>query len=169
MHAVKEYFGEQLDWYGRGINELRDGKLAGLSAYKYHIVLENGCWPHYWTEKLADAFVANCFPFYWGAPNIFEYFESGSLLKISLDDPKASIRTIEKAIEQGLYEKSQISLSAARNKILTEYHPYEVFTQTLNNLPESEPGLITVKPHNLFRYDLSTRWRLRIEKYLRKY
>lgn len=166
IRAIKDYFGSQLDWYGRGINEIKNGKISGLADYKYHIVLENGSWPHYWTEKLADAFMANCFPFYWGAPNIFDYFSHSSLKQIDLDDIKGTIHTIEASLEQNLYEASQNALWGARNKILTEYHPCETFLNTLNSLPNSKSKLITIKPHISFQYDFSTQWRVRVEKYL---
>jgi hypothetical protein len=70
MKRLEGHFGDRLDWYGRGVRDTGHEKLSALADYKYHIVLENGCWPYYWTEKLSDAYVANAFPFYWGAPNI---------------------------------------------------------------------------------------------------
>lgn len=64
MKHMKAYFGDRLDWRGRGVSDTGANKLIGLADYKYHIVIENGQWDHYWTEKLADSYAANCFPFY---------------------------------------------------------------------------------------------------------
>ncbi len=166
MYELKNYFGDQLDWFGRGIQELGNHKADALFDYKYHIVLENGQWPHYWTEKLADAFVSNCFPFYWGAPNILDYFESEALKIIDIYDIQSSIKTIETAIDQDLYTQSQAALSQARNKILDDYHPYQTYIELLNSLPESEYGDVVIKPHNTFKYDLITRCQMRANKYL---
>jgi hypothetical protein len=122
MQKLKEHFGDQLDWFGRGVNELTSKKIDGLLNYKYHIVLENGFWNDYWTEKLADAYVSNCFPFYCGAPNIQKYFEPDELRLIDINNVAASIQVIEEAINQDLYENSQLAIANARKKIFTTYH-----------------------------------------------
>lgn len=166
IRELKDYFGEKLDWFGRGINELKDDKDKAILGYKYHIVLENGAWPHYWTEKLADAFVGNCFPFYWGAPNILDYFDSSSLRKIDIYNARGSIQIIEEAISKNLFETSQDKILSARRKILLDYHPYTIYLGILNKLPPSRSEAMTIKPHNQFRYDLSTEWQMRIEKHL---
>ncbi|AFZ59165.1 hypothetical protein H6G54_02065 [Anabaena cylindrica FACHB-243] len=166
MYELKKHFGEQLDWFGRGIQELGSRKSDALLNYKYHIVLENGAWPHYWTEKLADAFVSNCFPFYWGAPNILGYFDTDALRIIDVDDIQGSIKIIEDAIFQDLYASSQSAIAKARNKVLQEYHPYQVHLELLKSLPASEYSKIVIKPHNTFKYDLITRLQMKATQYL---
>ena len=47
MQAIKEHFGDRLEWFGRGVHELGSRKLDGLEDYRYHLVFENGIWPHY--------------------------------------------------------------------------------------------------------------------------
>ncbi len=124
MTALKAHFGDRLDWFGHGVRELGKSKVNGLIDYRYHIVLENGSHPHYWTEKLADAFVTNCFPFYWGAPNISEYFDPNSMQTIDIDDPAGTIRTIEYAIAADEYGRAQAALASSRRRVLVDYHPY---------------------------------------------
>ena len=54
---LKEY-PNLVDVYGNGYNPISD-KLDILSQYKYSIVIENCSYPNYWTEKLADCFIAD--------------------------------------------------------------------------------------------------------------
>lgn len=56
LQAIKKHFGDQLDIFGRGFNYVND-KWDAIADYKYHVAIENSQYPHYWTEKLADAFL----------------------------------------------------------------------------------------------------------------
>lgn len=157
MKQMKAHFGERLEWRGRGVSDTGSNKLVGLADYKYHIVIENGQWDHYWSEKLADSYAANCFPFYWGAGNISEYFPSPSMKKIDIFDVKGSLSIIEDAILDDQFEKAQIALQEARNLLIFKYHPYRVYPRILESLPPSNSTNITIKPHNELRYSLRQR------------
>jgi len=45
VSALKDHFGDRLDWFGNGINPLSQ-KWDGLAPYKYTIVLENQATSH---------------------------------------------------------------------------------------------------------------------------
>ena len=49
-----------------------------LILSKYTLAIENTSEPHYFSEKITDAFLCNTMPIYFGAPNIFEYFPKNS-------------------------------------------------------------------------------------------
>lgn len=168
LTKLKAHFGDQFDWFGRGVRELGERKLDGLLDYQYHIVIENGCWDHYWTEKLADAYVANCFPFYCGAPNITRYFAHQSMELISLDDVPAAIDKIETAIATHRYARAQSFLSEARNLLIHKYHPYQLFLEYLGRLPAGPTARHVFKPHSAFPFNLRDRiynklWNLNIK------
>ena len=55
LRKLKDVLGDDFDWFGRGVRDLGHRRLDGLANYHYHLALENGRVPHYWTEKLADA------------------------------------------------------------------------------------------------------------------
>ena len=71
---LKDYFGDKIDVFGKGIKEVAD-KWDILAPYKYHIALENSSYKDYWTEKLSDTFLSFCYPIYYGCPNIEKYFD----------------------------------------------------------------------------------------------
>jgi len=73
VRRLKDYFGEDIDVFGRGIREV-DDKWDAISPYKYHIALENSVYPHYWTEKLGDVYLSGAYPIYYGCLNLEDYF-----------------------------------------------------------------------------------------------
>jgi len=165
MKKIKAHLGDRLDWMGRGVSDTGNNKLGGLADYKYHIVIENGQWDHYWTEKLADSYAANCFPFYWGANNVNDYFPASSMGKINIYDVGTSVSVIEDAIRNNEFEKSQGALQQARELLISKYHPYRVYPRILDDLPPSEPTRVIIKPHSDFRYSLRQRVHSRLRKF----
>jgi hypothetical protein len=166
MRTLKEHFGERLDWFGRGIRDLGDRKLNALAEYRYHVVLENGAWPHYWTEKIADAFVANCLPFYWGDPRISETFDPQSHVPIEVDDVAGTIRLIEQAIAEDWWSQRQPALAGARRRVVEDLHPFNIWLNCLQSLPASSPREITVQPFDWFQFTLRERFALKWRRLL---
>lgn len=128
VRRLKEYFGADIDVFGRGIREV-DDKWDAVSPYKYHIALENSSYPHYWTEKLADAYLAGAYPIYYGCPNLEDYFPNGSYTRINVDDVEGTIRTIENCIREQRYEASQDKIMEARNLVLDKYNIFALIAE----------------------------------------
>jgi len=50
-------------------------KIDGVRDYMFSVVMENGIYDSYWTEKLTDCFATGTVPVYWGTkqlPNVFD-------------------------------------------------------------------------------------------------
>ena len=78
-HAAIEIFGDDMDVYGRGWNEI-EAKLEGLKDYRFSVAIEN-CKRDYWfTEKLIDCFMTGTIPIYWGCPSIGDFFDTRGML-----------------------------------------------------------------------------------------
>lgn len=125
---AKEHFKDRLDWFGSGINEI-ESKWDGIAPYQYHITIENSRFPDYWTEKLADCYMAGTYPIYSGAPNINEYFDQGSLTTIDIRYPKLSLAIIEKLIAENTYEKSQKKILQARDLVMDKYNLFNTIAE----------------------------------------
>lgn len=106
---------------GLGINEF-SSKDDILMPSKYTIAIENTSEPHYFTEKITDAFLCNTMPIYFGAPNIFEYFPKNSLVQLDDLDIEKAKRIIKYTIENNLYEKNLDSILIAKNRVLNKYN-----------------------------------------------
>jgi len=121
--ALKDYFGDRLDWFGNGINALPE-KWDGIAPYKYHIVLENKVAHDVITEKLYDSYLGLAFPIYSGAPNVGEYFSRDSYLEINIRDLWGSIRRIEEVLKAEEWKNNYSALLKSKNLVLNQYNPY---------------------------------------------
>ena len=141
IRILKDYFGERIDIFGRGINEIED-KWDALVRYKYHIALENCAVDDYWTEKLSDAYLAGCYPIYYGCPNIEKYFDIPSLARIDLTQPDQAIHIIESCLKENRYENARQYIKNARKDILNKYN---VFPMVCNLINKNQRNLDNVK------------------------
>jgi len=136
---LKTYFGDKVELFGRGLNEIED-KWDALAAYQYHVALENSAVNDYWTEKLSDAFLAGCHPIYYGCPNIDRYFDPASLTPIDLDHPGTAIAVIEACIEQKKYESSKQKVWEARGEVLDRYNLFALIADYIANDRQGADG-----------------------------
>lgn len=123
--ALKEHYGDKLDLFGHGFCSFED-KWDVIAPYQYHICIENSSYPHYWTEKLADSFLGNSYPFYYGAQNIGEYFPQEAFSMIDIYDIDKSIRIIDDAIEKRLAIVNEEAVEKAKQLVLNKYNLFEV-------------------------------------------
>mgnify|MGYP001985785594 CR=1 FL=1 len=121
----------KLDVFGRGVRPI-DDKAEAIDEYHYHVTIENHVFKHHWTEKLADAFLGYCLPFYCGAPNAADYFPSESLIPIDIHDPGQAIATIQKAIRDDEYTKRLPYIIEARRRVLDEHNIFAVIDNVVN-------------------------------------
>ena len=122
-----------IDVYGNGYNPV-DDKLEVMSKYKYVLAIENGQCMDYWTEKLADSYLAGCYPTYYGCPNISDYFKQDSMLKVDIRDYEKTISAIKKIIDQDLFSASKEAVSVARNLVLDKYNMFNLIANEVNKI-----------------------------------
>lgn len=111
----------EFEWYGHGVRSFGK-KHEVMDPYKYHVVVENHIAPHHWTEKLSDAFLCECLPFYAGAPDLADDFPRESFIPIPIDDPAEAVRIVKAAIANGEYEKRREAVLEAKRLVLTKYN-----------------------------------------------
>jgi hypothetical protein len=58
-------------------------KRKMMYSYEYSIVVENSFEENYFSEKIIDAFIAKTVPFYWGCPNIGQWFDESGIIRFS--------------------------------------------------------------------------------------
>ncbi|MFQ6601614.1 glycosyltransferase family 10 domain-containing protein [Flavobacterium sp. C3NV] len=104
VKKLKEYFGDQLDVYGRGIADFED-KWDVLANYKYSIAIENDYCDDWVTEKFFDCLYTHTLPFYYGCPNLESIVNKESFIRINIDDFESSVKIIEEAIKQNEFGK----------------------------------------------------------------
>lgn len=124
MQRVQELMPE-LEVFGRGYKPMAD-KAEALDPFRYHICLENHLSAHHWTEKLSDAFLGHCLPFYAGAPDAADYFPEGSFVRISMDDPEGAVALLRQAIAEDWYSQRLPLIEEARRRVVEDYHLFAV-------------------------------------------
>ena len=77
-----EMIGDQIDLYGRGFNEIAN-KEEGLCDYMFSVVVENGFYESYFTEKILDCFASGTIPVYLGSPDIGKYFNKDGIIDLT--------------------------------------------------------------------------------------
>ena len=120
----------ELEWYGHGVKAIESNSEI-LDKFKYHITIENHQADHWWTEKIADAFLGCTLPFYFGPKNIFDYFPKYSLIPIDINDPKSSLKKITHAIETDQFEKRKEEILKARNLVLKKYNLFSTISKII--------------------------------------
>lgn len=150
VQKLKEHYGDRLDMFGWGFNGF-ENKWDVIAPYKYHITLENNSTPHYWTEKLADAYLGNAFPIYFGAENVDEYFDREAYLAIDIHDVEGAIRKIDQAIADNLAEKHAAAIEVAKQSVLDRYNLFNLIVEQIQDMdPEAEKREYTIKPDTSF-------------------
>lgn len=65
-HLVVAEYGDLIDSYGKGVDKHIEEKSVSLEPYMFQIVIENGKFPEYVSEKFFDCLKTNTIPIYWG-------------------------------------------------------------------------------------------------------
>lgn len=143
LHSLRHEFTQQLkaampelEVFGHG-HRFIETKVEALDPFRYHLAIENHSAPHHWTEKLADAFLGGCLPFYHGCGNIFDYFPEESLIPLDIRDAEGSIAAIGEAMRNGEYEKRLPAIREARRLVLEEYSTFPMLARLVSRLPQS--------------------------------
>lgn len=160
LAALKEQLGDDLAVFGKGFQQV-DDKLEAVLPYRYHLVLENSQSPHYWTEKLTDAYLGWAFPLYVGCPNLGDYFERESFLPLDMTDVTGASDTIRRLLEQPPDQTRLAALARARDKVLDVYNPFARFAHWANQLyqPAAKEQVI-IRSEKAFRFGRGWFYRL---------
>ena len=139
----------EFDLYGRGFRYIKD-KWDGLAPYRYSLAVENFSNSYYWSEKLADCFLAWTMPIYYGCTQISRYFPRESMVCIDISDPQA-IEKIKDTVASDRWYRNIDAIEHARKLVLDSYQlfPFVVreikrYEEACNYRQELSAELITV-------------------------
>lgn len=121
VKRLAEHFGDELVWFGNGINSVEE-KWDAIAPFKYTIVLENQSRHNVITEKLGDAFLGLSYPFYWGAANVDNTFNANGFTQINIEDFEGTIRKIREGIKDDLVNTKHDYLIENKNRVLHEHN-----------------------------------------------
>lgn len=145
MHELVALLPE-LETYGRHSTRPLDDKADCLRPFKYHIAIENYIGKHHWTEKIADPFLGMTLPFYFGCPNLEDYFPGDSFIRINIHDAIGTAEMIREAIANNEFYKRMPAIAEARRRVMFEYNLFAVVAREITRLhrvgAKPEAGLV---------------------------
>lgn len=160
---LKERFGEDVHVFGHHLKRV-DDKWDALAPFKYHVALENGRFPHYWTEKLSDAYLAGCFPFYWGCMNTEDYFDADGFRAINIYDPEGAADVISATIESGAFEATREVRQRDKMRVMEDYNLFALIDRLLAE-PVTEPARqFTIYPESHYADSVIRKLRQRLKR-----
>ncbi len=121
----------EFDLFGRGFNYIED-KWDGLSGYKYSLAVENFCNDYYWSEKIADCFLAWTMPIYYGCKLINEFFPPEAMISIDIHDPH-TIEKVRKAVSTNAWHRNLDAIDYARQLVLNNYQLFPFVVQEIQS------------------------------------
>jgi len=173
LDAINKEFGELIDIYGQGI-KLIDDKAEALLSYQFNICIENSTINNYWTEKLADPFLAYSVPLYSGCKNIDKYFNLNSLVKIDVSQIIQSLNTIDTILKSAetIYSEKLPQLIIERNKLLKEYNLFNLLSNFYNDNIQNQAQMVNntvLRPSEYFPDHILKMNVLRLKRYIYRY
>ena len=120
MQALADRLGNKVDLFGRNLKFV-EHKAEGTDGYRYQIAIENHVAPPL-DRKTIGCLSGVLPPFYFGCPNVSEYFPPESFIELDINDVEVSVDIIRQAIANNEYEKRLMLLwkpGGALLKIIT--------------------------------------------------
>lgn len=151
LESLKAKMGERMVHFGKGFTPIED-KMDGIAPYRFNLVLENSQSPHYWTEKLTDAYLGWSFPFYVGCPNLEAYFDRASYCALDMEDVDGAVRLMNSFLEAQPSSSEQAAIHDAREQVMDKYNPFARFSQWVDRFYTDAPReSVTIQSEKAFR------------------
>lgn len=172
LKKIRELYGDEIDFYGKGICSV-DDKANALASYEFSICIENSYEDDYWTEKIADAILAYAVPIYCGCKNIDSYFPAEAIIPLNINDEQGSIALIKSILNDSerIYQEKLPFLIEARNRLLFKYNLFPFIQSYIDkyvDLTSSKSREVLINPYDSYPKDLMKELLLKIKRSVRK-
>lgn len=120
-------------------------KKEGILPYRYHLTIENGSSPFYFSEKIVDPLLCWSMPIYWGCKNIDKFLPKGSYINIDINKPGIEDEIIEIS-KSTLFEENIDYIAEARDLMLNKYNLWPTIKKSFitNNILKDEKIISTI-------------------------
>lgn len=152
LDKLKDRLGDRLVHFGRGYRPV-DDKIDAIKGYRFHLVLENCRVPHYWTEKISDAYLGWAFPLYVGCPNLSDYFPEESFVSMDMSAPDRAVDKIEELLATPRDVREKTAVGEGRNLVLNRYNPWIAWAGWAEQFYDASAnsGKTVIRSHKAFR------------------
>ncbi len=97
-------------------------KDKGIKQYKYYFMPENNVEHNFITEKMYEPLLCETLCFYWGCPNVTDYFNPLAFIQLDLNDFEKSFNIIRDAIINDEWSKRLEYIRAENQKVLEYFN-----------------------------------------------
>ena len=109
----------------RTVTDIRNpwnSKLHGVKDYMFSIVIENGIYDSYWTEKITDCFASGTIPVYLGTKKIFDFFDSNGIIWLEPGKEQDIINSLSQELYMSKIQAVQNNFNIVQSiKLADEY------------------------------------------------
>jgi hypothetical protein len=130
VEQLQRRIGDRLQIHGVGFHSV-ENKREAIDPVKYHLALENNIHEHFWTEKIADAYLGWTLPLYSGCPNMADYVPADSFLRLDTSNVAASIDVVERCLDEDPYDSRLAAITIARNRLLDEHNMFALLQRVI--------------------------------------
>ncbi len=138
VEQLHNRIGNQLLLFGNGFQPLAD-KADAINACRYHLVLENSADPHYWSEKLADAYLGWALPIFSGTQSIGSYFPAGAFETIDTNQPDVAVAQVVRLLQDDPWPQRLPHLREARRRVMYEYNFLAMVADAATEVVKGQP------------------------------
>jgi hypothetical protein len=129
IERLRQEFPDSVCVFGRGFRSIGD-KAEAIAPYRYHLVLENNDCPHFWTEKLADAYLGYSLPIFSGCRNVTDYFPEQSMVPLfDIDDHDRAVAVIGEVLKSDPWPRLLESIRAARTELIERQNLFSLIAR----------------------------------------
>jgi hypothetical protein len=97
-------------------------KLNGIRDYMFSIVIENGIYDSYWTEKITDCFATGTIPVYCGTKKIFDFFDPDGIILLEQNKESEILQSLSKQVYDSKLTAITNNFNAVKDlKLADEY------------------------------------------------
>jgi len=88
-----------------------NSKYPGLIAYMFSIVIENGVYDSYYTEKITDCFATGTIPVYYGSKKIINLFDSDGIIFLEPNKEQEILESLSESVYKSKLNSVQNNLN----------------------------------------------------------
>lgn len=130
VEVAEQLLKQNVPVFGRGIYDF-DNKLDVLKTFKFCVVIENGIYENYHTEKILDCFRTGTVPIYLGDPKISDHFDPNGICQVTSTD---EIPKVVEHLNETMYKNMLPAIHSNFSKALRyDNTPEAILKDFLNN------------------------------------
>ena len=95
-------------------------KIDGVKDYMFSIVIENGIYDSYWTEKITDCFATGTIPVYFGTKKITEVFDSDGIIFLEPNKEQETLETLSESLYKSKLNSIEKNLETVKSLELAD-------------------------------------------------